>query len=220
MASGCKPSTQNVPATPASLQNDSPLTDETQPIPTIFILNPDTSRPQGYPDRISVASAEGFVVGKEILGQGCGGMVWEGNGCGMYDNSYGVKNSPWFEEPVPISYTYAQTKTGTFLAGLTFGDNTYRRPDRNSDFLIWDRNIEPERQFEHAYRILMGGDSVDRKLLLTKLKKSLVGVDVNRFSRQKRIALQSLLKNCVTDEDIEVVSMASSIRILLGGEPK
>ncbi len=67
----------------------------------------------------------------------------------------------------------------------------------------------------------MGGNSVDRKILLTKLSQSLEGVEVHRFSLQKRIGIESLLKNCLTDDDAEVVSMANcmskTLRIVHGG---
>lgn len=94
---------------------------------------------------------------------------------------------------------------------MTLGDNTYERPDRNSDYLVWDRSYEAERVFNDAYRILMGGNSVDRKILLTKLRQSLEGVEVHRFALQKRIGLESMLKNCLSDDDAEVVSMAKGV---------
>jgi hypothetical protein len=206
---GCKPSRQNVPAT--SIAQTSAEIDASQRASINFLLNPDTTRPTGYPEKILVRSAEDFVADKELLGQGCGAGVWEDIGCGMYLNDYGYQDSPWTGKPVSLSYNYAMTKTGTFLAGMTLGDNTYSRPDRNSDYLVWDRSYESERELSDAYRILMGGNSVDRKRLLTKLSQSLEGVEVHRFALQKRIVLESMLKNCLTDDDVEVISLANGI---------
>jgi hypothetical protein len=171
------------------------------------------NRPAGYPEQVSLSAIEEFIADQDrkVLGQGCGGSMWEGETCGMYVNSYGVQKTPWLDKPVALYCGYAQTKTGTFLDSLMLGANTYRRPDRNTEVLTWAHNYEPEEEFNAAYRTLMGGNSVDRKQLLTKIAQSLVGLDVHRFERAKTVELKGLVEKCLTDEDSEVVSIANGI---------
>jgi hypothetical protein len=207
LACGCKPNTESVPATSPQQANAEKNDGTARPIPINFILNPDETRPLGYPESISVTAAEDFIVDKKLLSQTCGP--------GGYDSSYGDVMFPWLERPESLSYRYMQAETGSFLTSLTIGTQTYSRSDRDSNLLMWTRNSEPRRQMNVVGSTLTGGNSSDRKLLLMKISRSLAGVEIDRFEPKKRSYLANLVKFCQSDVDTEVASLAIEICELL-----
>jgi hypothetical protein len=185
--------------------------------PKHFILNPDFGRPLGYPAEISLKELEAFLKTERPTSQGCGGMTWEGRPCGMFVNGYAAAKTPWLNEEVALDAAYAETKTGTFLAHLTLGRNTYRRPDRESDKFVWERNYEPQDAQQVIYRAIFGDDPTKRKELLVKIRNSLQGLDVRGFSVDARAALRKQMEHCEIDSDTAVAKLANEVRTMLSG---
>lgn len=201
---GCKPTT-TLPASPVV-----DLDEFAQTCPISFALGLH-SRPVEYPAQISIGEVEEFIRDKHDFGQGCGDTEWEGALCGMYVNNYGLQDTTWLTKDIALACMYAQTDTGTFLMGLRLGANTYRRPDRNSKVLIWERNYEPEIRSGEIHRTLGSGNSEKRWQLLTEISRSFSGVDIQRIPVEKRTYAASLIENCLHDSDAEVVALATSI---------
>ena len=203
---------------PGLADDDKPPSTST---PKHFILNPDRERPADYPVEISLKELEAFLKTQPWLGQGCGHMTWEGVSCGMFCNGYAATKTPWLKTQVELDASYAQTKTGVFLASLTIGKNTYSRADRNKNTLIWARTYEPEYEQQAIHQILYGKDSGKRKKLLTRIDDSFQDLDLAQFTAKSRELLKLQLQQCETDPDPEVVKLARKIRgTLTVSDPK
>lgn len=179
--------------------------------PTHFILNPDVSRPADYPAEISLKEAQAFLKTQNVQGQGCGGMTWENKFCGMFLNSYGTVQTPWLNVATGFNATFAQTKEGNFLTGVTIGRNGYTRADRTVDKLIWHANHRHVDEQADVRDILYGDDSAKRKQLLTKIAVSFEGLDLNAFPAKARESLRMQIDRCRSDSDPEVAALAERL---------
>jgi hypothetical protein len=180
-------------------------------IPTHFILNPDVSRPAGYPAKISLKEAEAFAKTQKIQGQGCGGMSWEGSFCGMFHNTYGTVETPWVEEQAEFDATFAQTKTGNFLTGVSIGHNNYTRADRTIDKLTWNANRRHVHERSEIHEVLVGGNSEKRKQLLAQVAASFEKLDLKIFPAKERESLRTQIARCESDSDREVAALARQL---------
>jgi hypothetical protein len=130
----------------------------------------------------------------------------------MFGNGYAASKTPWLTDAVVLDACYAQTKTGTFLALLTLGRNTYPRTDRNKDQLTWEQNYEPEYEQQAIHQVLYGQDSAKRKLLLMKIRASFQGLDVTRYPAKRKEVLSLQLQRCEDDQDPAVVTLARELQ--------
>jgi hypothetical protein len=188
----------------------------TTDLPKHFILNPDYGRPAEYPAEISLKQLETFLKTQRMVGQGCGGMTWEGAACGMFSNIYEATKTPWLKDPLALDASYAQTKTGNFLASFMLGRNRYERADRNSDKLTWKQNYEPEYERQAVYEVLYGKYPAKRKELLTRISDSLQSLDVSLFPAKRRELLIDGLEQCQNDSDPAVTALARQLIKTLG----
>ena len=176
-----------------------------------FILNPNAKRPPHYPAVIKLREIEAFLKTQRMLAEGCGAMTWEGSMCGMYCHDYEASKTPWLKVTSEFSASYAQTKTGTFLADFSLGQNRYARPDRKSGEFKWKHNYQPERARSLRQRVFFGGTSAARITLLKQIRKSFVDLDLTQFPTDRLNSLASSLAACQSDAEGRVSSLATEL---------
>ena len=134
---------------PTSLPTNNSVAVETEELFSAPAALPPTI-PDGYPRQISLREAELFLSKQTIYGQGCGGMTWDGQGCGMFINDYrGKLQTPWISTPVSVSAMYAQTfdrvthsLIANFLVELRLDGQPYYRDTPQQLQLVWKPNDE------------------------------------------------------------------------------